>query len=37
LNLGTAVVGAFDDDEVKKIAGMGAKETPLYLMLVGRK
>lgn len=37
LNLGTAVVGAFHVDEVKKIVGMGAKETPLYIMPVGRK
>jgi SagB-type dehydrogenase family enzyme len=37
LKLGAAVVGAFHDDKVKKIVGMGAKETPLYIMPVGRK
>ncbi len=36
LNLGTVVVGAFYDDDVKKIVGMDAKESALYLMPVGR-
>jgi len=36
LNLGTVVVGAFDDDRVKKIINMPAIEQPLYIMPVGR-
>jgi SagB-type dehydrogenase family enzyme len=36
LNLGTVVVGAFYDDDVKKVLGMDAKESALYLMPVGR-
>jgi SagB-type dehydrogenase family enzyme len=36
LNLGTVVVGAFYDDDVKKVIGMDAKESALYLMPVGR-
>ena len=34
LNLGTVVVGAFDDEEVKKIMQMPQEEQPLYLMPV---
>ncbi len=37
LNLGTVVVGAFRDSEVKKVIKMEEKEKPLYLMPVGRK
>ena len=37
LNLGTVVIGAFDDEEVKKILNMGDKEQPLYIMPVGKK
>lgn len=36
LNLGTVVIGAFDDDEVKKAVGMQEEEIPLYLMPVGK-
>lgn len=36
LNLGTTVVGAFNDDEVKKIIKMSDEEHPLYIMPVGR-
>ena len=37
LNLGTVVIGAFDDEDVKKIINTGDEEQPLYLMPVGRK
>lgn len=37
LNLGTVTVGAFYDEEVKKILDLQKKETPLYLMPVGKK
>lgn len=37
LNLGTVVIGAFDDREVKKILSLPEEETPLYLMPVGKK
>ncbi|MGB9857319.1 MAG: SagB/ThcOx family dehydrogenase [Dictyoglomaceae bacterium] len=37
LNLGTVSVGAFHDEEVKKILNLERKEFPLYLMPVGRK
>lgn len=36
LNLGTAVIGAFKEDEVKKILNMSDKEHPLYVMPAGR-
>jgi SagB-type dehydrogenase family enzyme len=36
LNLGTVVVGAFRDDQVKKILGLQPDESPLLLMPVGR-
>lgn len=36
LGLGTVVVGAFDDRDVKRILNMGAREEPLCLMPVGR-
>jgi SagB-type dehydrogenase family enzyme len=37
LGLGTVVVGAFMDDKVKKVIGMKEKETPLYILPVGKK
>jgi SagB-type dehydrogenase family enzyme len=37
LNLGTVVVGAFHDDEVKKVMKLAEDEEPLCLMPVGRK
>ena len=36
LDLGTVVVGAFDDSKVRKILHMDANESPLYIMPVGR-
>jgi SagB-type dehydrogenase family enzyme len=36
LELGTVVVGAFDDSRVKKILVMDTDEAPLYIMPVGR-
>ena len=36
LNLGTVVVGAFDDDRVHEIIRMAENEVPLYIMPVGR-
>lgn len=36
LNLGTVVIGAFYDDEVKKVLQMSDRERPLYIMPVGR-
>lgn len=35
LNLGTVVIGAFDDGEIKRIMGMPENEEPLYIMPVG--
>lgn len=37
LGLGTVVVGAFSDEEVKRVLGLPDGEEPLYLMPVGRK
>ena len=37
LNLGTAVVGAFGDEQVKELLGMIEEEEPLYLMPVGKR
>lgn len=37
LNLGTVVIGAFSDNEVKKIMNMTDKEQPVCLMPVGRR
>ena len=37
LDLGTVVIGAFDDNEVKKIMNMQDDEQPLYIMPLGRK
>jgi len=36
LNLGTVMVGAFDDNDVKRILHMNPKEQPLAIMPVGR-
>lgn len=36
LNLGTVVVGAFKDDEVRNILNMPNEEHPLYIMPVGK-
>jgi SagB-type dehydrogenase family enzyme len=36
LGIGTVVVGAFEDREVKRIVGMRAEEEPLSLMPLGR-
>ncbi len=36
LNLGTVVMGAFDDEAVKKAAHLTVHEQPLYLMPVGK-
>jgi SagB-type dehydrogenase family enzyme len=36
LGLGTVVIGAFDDDGVRKVLRMTDREHPLYLMPVGR-
>lgn len=35
LNLGAAVVGAFDDERVVSVMGLSEEETPLYLVPVG--
>jgi SagB-type dehydrogenase family enzyme len=37
LNLGTVVIGAFQDELVKKVLQMSNKESPLYIMPVGRR
>ena len=37
LDLGTAAVGAFDDEKVKEVMKMKAEEHPLCIMPVGRK
>jgi len=36
LGLATVVVGAFDDEEVKRMLNMSEEETPLYIMPVGK-
>lgn len=36
LNLGTVVVGAFDDDEVRRVLNLSGREQPLCLMPIGR-
>ncbi|MDY6967126.1 MAG: SagB/ThcOx family dehydrogenase [Spirochaetota bacterium] len=35
LNLGTAVVGAFNDEKVRKILNMSKEEHPLYIIPIG--
>lgn len=37
LNLGTVVLGAFDDNTVQKVISAKPEEKPLYLMPIGRK
>jgi SagB-type dehydrogenase family enzyme len=37
LNLGTVVIGAFDDNKVKRTLGMSYAEQPLCIMPIGRK
>ncbi len=37
LNLGTVVIGAFQDDAVRMIINMPDEENPLYIMPIGRK
>lgn len=37
LNLGTLVVGSFNDREVKKVINMPNEEQPLYIMPVGKR
>jgi nitroreductase len=36
LELGTVVLGAFDDRDVKGVLNLNGRETPLYLMPVGK-
>jgi nitroreductase len=36
LNLGTVIVGAFDDRKVKSVIHMAPQEEPLIIMPVGR-
>ena len=36
LDLGTVVVGAFDDEQVKRVLALGANEAPLCLLPIGR-
>ncbi len=37
LDLGTVVIGAFNDSKVKKIVNLGERENPLCIMPVGRE
>ena len=37
LELGTVVIGAFDESEVARVLGLEEQSTPLYIMPVGRK
>jgi SagB-type dehydrogenase family enzyme len=37
LELGTVVIGAFNDDEVKAVLHLREREQPLYIMPVGKK
>jgi len=37
LDLATCVIGAFDDDQVKKVMHMPNSEQPLYIMSVGKR
>ena len=36
LDLGTVIVGAFDDDSVRDVLGLDALSAPLWIMPVGR-
>jgi SagB-type dehydrogenase family enzyme len=36
LDMKSVVIGAFQDDEVKRVAALPAEEDPLYLIPVGR-
>ena len=36
LDLGTVTVGAFHDEEIKKLLNLSEEETPLYIMPVGK-
>jgi len=36
LHLGTVVVGAFDDEQVRSVLHMADGEHPLYIMPVGK-
>ena len=36
LNLGTVVIGAFNDNEVRRVMGMSGDETPIYIMPIGK-
>jgi SagB-type dehydrogenase family enzyme len=36
LGLGTVVIGAFDDDDVRRAVGMAPQEQPLYVMPFGK-
>ena len=33
LDLGTVVIGAFNDSKVKKVVNLGERENPLYIFL----
>ena len=37
LDLGTVIVGAFDDDRVRDVLGLGADSAPLWIMPLGRR
>ncbi len=37
LDLGTVVIGAFIDDQVKELVNAGEQENPMYIMPVGRR
>jgi SagB-type dehydrogenase family enzyme len=37
LDLGTVVIGAFHDDDVKKVMQLGGSEEPLYLIPFGKR
>jgi nitroreductase len=37
LNIGTVIIGAFDDEKVKKILCLPQDEQPLCIMPVGKK